>query len=366
MNSRPLSFILSFTLILLLVIVLAGCTVSMGTPGGAGADEQEQHKIDTVVALTVQAQVERTATAAAAEGETTPTGAAATNTPAPPTDTPEPPTDTPEPPTDTPEPPTDTPAPPTDTPAPPTNTPVPQQADLQIDWIHLNPNPPVQGQPVDVEVQVYNHGNAKANGVFTVGWWAGANYTDGPHCTWNIDGLVATGGRVLHCTYAGYPSWYANLETMARADTGNVIAESNEDNNETRMTISVAKPTPTPVPLPNLKISELEILPPTPVQGEPVTIQVHLSNDGNAAVTENFLVDWWAGVNYVDGPHCTWNVAGGSMAPRTELVLTCTYAGYPSWYAQIETMARADVNNTIDESNEGDNELHKFISVSKP
>ena len=362
MSTQLRKTLFSVAVVVLGVMLLSGCNVTLGPPGGATPDEQEQHKIATSVAETVQAQADRTATAMASELTVT----ASTDTPAAPTDTPAAATDTPEPPTDTPLPPTDTPAPPTDTPAPPTDTPVPQQADLQVDWIRLNPNPPIQGEPVDVELQVYNHGSARAEGNFTVGWWAGANYTDGPHCTWNVAGMNARGGRVLRCTYGGYPSWYANLETMARADIGNAIDESDEDNNELRMTISVSKPTPTPIPLPNLTITELELLPPTPVQGEPVTVQVHLYNDGNAAVTGNYVVDWWAGVNYVDGPHCTWNVAGENMAPHTGRVLTCTYPGYPSWYAQIETMARADVNNTIHESDESDNELHKFISVSKP
>jgi hypothetical protein len=117
-----------------------------------------------------------------------------------------------------------------------------QLPNLKVDWIQLNPNPPVQGQPVHVKLQVYNHGNARANGNFNVAWWAGSNFADGPHCTWNINGMNAHGGRVLECNYAGYGSWYASIDTMASVDTGKVIPESNEDDNELKMTIAVSKP----------------------------------------------------------------------------------------------------------------------------
>ena len=357
MNTQSRRIVLLIVTTILLSFLLLGCTVTMGPPGGGGNDEQEQHKVETIVAGTVQAQTNQTATAMAG---TTPTDAPATDTPEPQ------PTDTPAPPTDTPVPATDTPAPPTNTPAPPTNTPVPQQPDLQVDWIKLNPNPPIQGEPVNVELHVYNHGNARANGHFIVGWWPGANYPNA-QCTWNIDGLNAHGGRVLHCTYAGYPSWYAHLDTMARTDTDNAIAESNEDNNELRMTISVSKPTPTPTPPPaqaNLKVDWIEFNPDPPVQGESLQVKLQVYNHGNARANGTFRVEWWAGVNFVDGPHCTWNING--MNAHGGRVLQCTYSGYKSWYGNLETKAVADVNNVIPESNEADNELHMNISVAKP
>lgn len=387
MNKRTIRFLLPLTIVIVMAVVMAGCTVSVGPPGeGASPPAQDQTTIETAVAQTVQAQMAQTAVAETPAGQATDTSipstdtpapptdtpsaeantpAPATNTPAQPTDTPAPPTDTPAPPTNTPIPPTDTPAPPTDTPAPPTPTPEPQHANLKIDWIRLNPDPPVQGQPVHVELQVYNHGNALANGNFNVAWWAGSNFADGPHCTWTLNGLVAGGGRVLSCDYPGYASWYANIDTMARVDTTNAIPESNEGDNELRMRISVSKPpTPTPLALPNLKVDWIKFNPDPPVQGQPVQVKLQVYNHGNARANGGFVVDWWAGVHFADGPHCRWQING--MNAGGGRVLTCTYAGYASWYGRLETMARADVENAIHESNESDNELHKFISVAKP
>jgi hypothetical protein len=112
--------------------------------------------------------------------------------------------------------------------------------DLYVQSITLNPNPPTNGQPVDVQVAVYNQGNAQA-GAYTVVWYAGENYAS-PACTWPVDKTNASGGRVLSCNYAGYPSWYPSINTKAIVDSGNTVAESNEGNNTLLMNISVIKP----------------------------------------------------------------------------------------------------------------------------
>ena len=117
-----------------------------------------------------------------------------------------------------------------------TNTVAPK-ADLIINLLELNPSTPTQGNNVTVKVQVYNQGNADA-GAFKVSWWPGENYAS-PACDWNIPSLVKNGGLVLNCTYTGYPSSYASIVTKASADVDNAISESNESNNDSKMTISV-------------------------------------------------------------------------------------------------------------------------------
>ena len=260
--------------------------------------------------------------------------------------------------TNTPQPAANTPEPPTETPVPPTNTPAPKP-NLAIDWIELNPNPPVQGQPVEVKLQVYNHSDGRAQEAFTVDWWAGANFVDGPHCSWPIEGMNAGGGRVLTCSYPGYASWYGSIETMARADVHNTVAENDEGNNEFRMPISVAKR-----PMPDLVVDWIEFKPNPPVQGQPVGVKLQVYNHGNLRADGPFKVEWRAGVNFADGPHCTWTIdtmnAGGGR------VLKCTYPGYASWYGRLDTSATADVDNVVDEREEGNNELRLTISVAKP
>lgn len=109
--------------------------------------------------------------------------------------------------------------------------------DLIITDITFTPYPPKKGQPVTVKVSSYNQGNAPA-GAYTVQWWPGENYP-APACTWNIGGMVAKGGQVHTCVYAGYHSVYSGINTKASVDTGGSVVESNEGNNTMLKSIDV-------------------------------------------------------------------------------------------------------------------------------
>ncbi len=54
--------------------------------------------------------------------------------------------------------------------------------------------------------------------------------------------MAAGGGRILTCTYAGYPSPYGSINTKVVVDSYNAIAESNEGNNTYLQGISVSNP----------------------------------------------------------------------------------------------------------------------------
>jgi hypothetical protein len=46
----------------------------------------------------------------------------------------------------------------------------------------------------------------------------------------------------LNCSYAGYPSFYASITTLARADVGSAVPETDESNNSARLEIQVLEP----------------------------------------------------------------------------------------------------------------------------
>jgi hypothetical protein len=234
------------------------------------------------------------------------------------------------------------------------------QPDLFVSEFSLDPSTPVQGQPVNVRVGVYNQGSAAATGTFHIEWYPGENYST-PACTWDLDGLVASGGRILTCTYAGYPSWYGSINTKVVVDSYNAIAESNEGNNTYLQPISVSQ---SGGGQPDLYVSEFHLNPSTPVQGQPVQVSVGVYNGGNAAVSgTSFHVEWYAGENY-PSPACSWDL--NSVPAHGGYVKTCTYAGYPSWYGSINTKVIVDTGNTVAESNEGNNTYVQGISVAKP
>ncbi|MBL8133779.1 MAG: SH3 domain-containing protein [Anaerolineae bacterium] len=251
-------------------------------------------------------------------------------------------------------------APPTALPPP---TPVPGsggQPDLYVSEFALDPSTPIQGQPVNVRLGVYNQGDASISGVsFHIAWYPGENYGS-PACGWDLDGLAARGGRILTCTYAGYPSPYASINTLVAVDTTNTVSESNEANNRFTRAISVTAPGGGGQP--DLYVSEFSLDPATPVRGQPVNVRVGVYNQGNAAVSGTpFRIVWYPGENY-PSPACEWTL--DSMAARGGRILTCTYSGYPSPYASINTKVVVDVDNAVSESNEGNNLFLQRISVS--
>ena len=239
--------------------------------------------------------------------------------------------------------------------------------DLYVSEFSLDPATPTQGSPVSVSLGVYNKGTA-ASGPFTVNWWPGENYP-APACSWEVDGLVARGGRILTCTYEGYPSWYGLINTKTVVDSDGAVEESDEGNNILLQPISVSKPEAAPpgpvgpaLGSPDLYVSEFSLSPATPTQGSPVSVSLGVYNKGTAA-SGPFTVNWWPGENY-PAPACNWEVDG--LVARGGRILTCTYEGYPSWYGQINTKTEVDSYGAVAESDEANNIFLKPISVSKP
>jgi subtilase family serine protease len=271
------------------------------------------------------------------------------------------------------------------TPISPTPTP-----DLFVSEFSLDPGTPIQGDPVSVRVGVYNQGNDRS-GAFTVQWWAGENFKE-PACTWQVDSLAAQGWKILTCTYDGYTSWYGSLTTKVVVDSSEEVAESNEENNEDRKTISVSRDlttkvvvdsseevaeskeennedrkttsvgrestTTTPL-IPDLFVNEFSLNPETPIQGDPVSVRVGVYNQGTDR-SGAFTVQWWAGENFKE-PACTWQV--DSLAARGGRILTCPYDGYRSWYSRLTTKVVVDSSEEVAESNEENNEDRKTIVV---
>lgn len=235
------------------------------------------------------------------------------------------------------------------------------EPNLVVSEFSLDPATPVQGAPVDVRVGVYNTGDQRA-GPYRVEWWPGENYASGPACHWLVAGTNPRGGRILTCTYEGYPSAYAQINTRVVVDSLNTVAETNEGDNDRRYRIRVAGTSGAPAGQPDLYISEFTLTPEVPVKGQPVQVRVGVYNRGSARAGR-YRVAWWPGENY-PSPACNWTVDGTNA--RGGRILTCTYAGYPSPYARINTRAAADVDNAVAESDEGNNDRRMRIEVRRP
>ncbi len=121
----------------------------------------------------------------------------------------------------------------TDTPTETATT--PSQPDLSASLI-LNPASPAASTPVDITIQVSNTGTANA-GAFTVEWWADSGDAS-PANTWAVSSVAAGSSVTLNYTYAGYPA-SGNYNAQAVADSTGAIAESNEGNNNSTVTVTV-------------------------------------------------------------------------------------------------------------------------------
>jgi hypothetical protein len=111
--------------------------------------------------------------------------------------------------------------------------------DLRIKSLSLQPATPTQGEEVDVTVVIRNRGEGDA-GEFSVGWWPDAQ--GDAACTWLVAELDAGAEVTKTCTYAGYSESHASITTVARADVGGAIKESDEENNSASLKIEVLAP----------------------------------------------------------------------------------------------------------------------------
>ena len=122
----------------------------------------------------------------------------------------------------------------------------------------------------------------------------------------------------------------------------------------TKKPTATASPTPTSTPTPtpdnraDLYISSYSFNHP-PVMGEAFTLTVIISNQGNVA-SGDFYWEWWATIS-APTYACRANVA--SIPAHGARTVFCNYT-YGGW-ANYTTRAIADVDNGVDESNEGNN-----------
>jgi hypothetical protein len=138
-------------------------------------------------------------------------------------------------------------------------------------------------------------------------------------------------------------------------DSFNRVPESNEENNVKCAKIQIGGGRP------DLYVSEFQLKPNPPTQGEPVGVRVGVYNRGDAPAG-GFRVQWWAGKNF-PGPACTWKV--DRLPARGGRIVQCRYKGYKSWYAKLDTKIVVDVDRNVRESNERNNLTIETISVRR-
>ncbi|MGC9469163.1 MAG: NBR1-Ig-like domain-containing protein [Anaerolineae bacterium] len=112
------------------------------------------------------------------------------------------------------------------------------QSDLAVVSVTFVPTVPVALLPVTVAVEVENQGAGDSGG-FMARWWSVKTAPEST-CRWLVsDGIPAGDTVELTCKTIAYSSSHATLLTNAEADTNDIIAEVDEENNALEATISV-------------------------------------------------------------------------------------------------------------------------------
>ena len=170
-----------------------------------------------------------------------------------------------------------------------------QLPDLYVSEYTLSPLEPRQGQPVNIQISVYNQG-AEQTGPYGVEWWASDDQQK-PDCTWAVDNTQANGGSVLTCTYEGYPYWDRGIKTKVVADSRNHVRERNESNNILTKEIQVHRAAPPPP----VSVTRTPPPPSPPVSvirrgtisgvvfGAEIGCYIHLYGPNNLSVQRDFL-----------------------------------------------------------------------------
>lgn len=116
--------------------------------------------------------------------------------------------------------------------------PIPAEVDLAVRNVTFEPTPPIQNQPVKVNVTLKNLGKADAE-KFEVAWWPGENFPS--PLIKSVNGLRADAQLNVSFYYSGYKSWYKKLTTKVVIDPDDLLREPKRSNNELFKQISVMK-----------------------------------------------------------------------------------------------------------------------------
>jgi hypothetical protein len=109
---------------------------------------------------------------------------------------------------------------------------------------------------------------------------------------------------------------------------------------------------PPPAGKPDLIINLFTTDPATPNADENTHTKVRVKNQGTVD-SDGFRVQWYGLDTFAD-PSCYWNVNGGLVAGGS-VILECDFV-FASWYPINKTsIAIVDTNNSVNESNEGNN-----------
>jgi subtilase family serine protease len=214
-----------------------------------------------------------------------------------------------------------------------------KKADLYIKKYYFSEDPEM-GSEFTITAVIGNKGEA-ASGEFYWEWWSNASKQV---CKKKVGAIAPGGTSTVQCDYT-YSSW-SNYTTKIIADSQSDVDESNEGNN-------VATKQITPIhEKADLYITDYDFNH-DPVMGEEFKVEITIKNKGETDA-ESFDWEWWS--NYASSS-CDGEVDELEAGESIDVSCKYTYGGW-STYA---TKAVVDVDDDVDESDEGNNTSTKTV-----
>jgi PGF-pre-PGF domain-containing protein len=205
---------------------------------------------------------------------------------------------------------------------------------------------PEVGKPLNFILKVKNIGEETASS-------STAKYSFNGTSEGEISIPELSAGTNTSAEFSYTPGNEENISVTVVADSGNIVSESNEDNNRMSKTISMKRE------LPDLKIESISLSPENPHPEENITFNVTVKNNGSAAA-EN------SQINYnIKGNNESYTGVTSIPALAAGETGTGTFFWTPENEGQIELKATVDVENIISESDETNNEFTKTATVYK-
>ncbi len=219
-----------------------------------------------------------------------------------------------------------------------------QKPDLVIQDITWDKSSPKQGDTITYTVTIKNQGSGSA-GTSTVKY-----YIDGSYVTSDSVTSLSAGSTSTQ-TFTWTANKCGNVLVKAVADANNAVSESNEGNNERTETVSIS------CNKPDLIIQDISWNPANPEQGDTVTFTVTIKNQGAGSAGTSTVK------YYIDGSYVTSDSVTSLSAGSTS---TQTFTWTANKCGNVQVKAIADAPNAVSESNEGNNEKTKTVSVTCP
>ena len=207
--------------------------------------------------------------------------------------------------------------------------------------ITFSPESPTEDDSVTITAIVHNVGGADANN-FTVSFFDGPSLIGNDTISVNVNSTSFA--SIIWAAVSG------NHSIRVVTDSGNVILESNETNNEASRAITVKKK-----PDLTLNSSDISFSPTSPTEGDSVNLTTIIHNIGETDAN-NFTVSFFDGTSLIVNDTISVNANSTSSASITWTAVSGDH--------NIRVVA--DPGNVIVESDETNNEANRTITVKEP